>query len=43
VKTSCGGSRPKEGCLLSNLSTLSWVVMMAFVSRERVFGELRFL
>jgi len=42
VKTNCGGSLPIEGLLL-NPFTVSWVVMMAFVSHGKVFGELRFL
>jgi hypothetical protein len=37
-KTSCGGSHPKDGCLLVNLSIVSWVVMMSFVLHGRVFG-----
>jgi hypothetical protein len=41
-KTSYGGSLPKEGCLVLNLSIVSWVVMMVFVSLGRAFGGLRF-
>ena len=41
-KTSCDGSLPKEGWMVLNLSTMSWVVMMIFVSLGRVFDGLRF-
>ena len=34
---------PKEGSLMSVPSTVSWLVMMAFSSLERVFGRLNFL
>jgi hypothetical protein len=34
MKTSCGGSLPKEGCFLLNPSTVSWIVMMALFPLE---------
>jgi len=37
VKTSCGASPSKEGCLMLNLFTVSWVAMMASVSLGRVW------
>jgi hypothetical protein len=39
-KDSCGRSLPKEYCLMLNLSTVSWVIMMAFVSLGRVSDRL---
>jgi hypothetical protein len=41
-KTSCGGFFPKDGCLVLNPYTLSWVVKMVFISFRRIFGRLRF-
>jgi hypothetical protein len=43
VKTSFGGSPPKEVCSLLDLSTVSWLAMMAYVSLGKVFDGLRFL
>jgi hypothetical protein len=37
------GPLPKEGCLVLNPSTVSWVVMMVSSSLGRVFGKLKFL
>jgi hypothetical protein len=42
VKISCGGSPPKQGCLLLNPNIVPWVVMMAFVFHGRVFDGLKF-
>jgi hypothetical protein len=39
--TGYGGSLPKEGCLMLNLSIMFCVVLMVFVSLGRVFRGLR--
>jgi hypothetical protein len=43
VKTSFGGSPPKEVFSLLDHSTVFWFVMMAIVFLGRVFDGLRFL
>jgi hypothetical protein len=36
-RTSCGGLHPKRVCLVLNLSTVSWVVMIVFFPWKSVW------